>query len=69
MSKYQPLWEYVSEKNADELILTFDEIASVCGMPIDHAFLTYKKELIDYGFEVGKISMKNGTVVFKKRAK
>jgi len=67
VSKYQPLWEYVSEKNADELILMFDEIASVCGMPIDHSFLTYKKELTAYGYEVGKISMKKQTVEILKR--
>ena len=27
-------------------------------LPIDHSFLTYKKELIEYGYKVGKISMK-----------
>ena len=28
--------------------------------------LSYKKELLDYGFKVGKISLKNKTVDFKK---
>ena len=32
----------------------------------DHSFLTYKKELLEYGYKVGKISMKNKTVEFIK---
>ena len=44
----------------------FDQIQEIAGLPIDHSFLTYKKELKDYGFEVGKISLKNKTVNFKK---
>lgn len=26
----------------------------IAGLPIDHFFLTYKKELLEYGFKVGK---------------
>lgn len=29
-------------------------------------FLKYKKELMDYGYQVGKISMKEQTVFFHK---
>ena len=36
------------------------------GFEIDHSFLTYKKELKEYGYEVGKISMKEKTVTFRK---
>ena len=32
------------------------------GFSIDHSFLTYKKELADFGYKVGKISMKEQTV-------
>ena len=46
--------------------LTFDEIADVSGVPIDHSFLKYKKELLEYGYQVGKISMKEQTVIFSK---
>ena len=35
-------------------------------MPIDHSFLNSKKELSDYGYTVGKISMKNQTVDFER---
>ena len=33
---------------------------------IDHSFLTYKKELIQYGYKVLKISMTEQTVAFEK---
>ena len=38
----------------------------IAGIPIDHSFLRYKKELTDYGYQVGKISMKEQTVVFQR---
>lgn len=46
--------------------LTFEEIRVVTGFPMDHAFLRYKKELAEYGYQVGKISMKEQTVVFSR---
>lgn len=64
MSKYDPLWAYVHKTGAQALTLTFDEIGAIAGIPIDHAFLTYKKELTAYGYRVGKISMKAKTVSF-----
>lgn len=66
MSKYNSLWEYVQSKGNQSLILTFEEIQSITGMPIDHSFLKYKKELTEYGYEVGKISMKEQKVAFHK---
>lgn len=44
--------------------LTFEEIQNIAGIPIDHSFLKYKKELTEYGYQVGKISMKEQTVRF-----
>jgi len=69
MSKYQPLWEYIKENGTDSFILTYAEIEKITGFPIDHSFLTYKKELNEYGFKVGKISMKSQTVLFEKMKK
>ena len=46
--------------------LTFGEIQDIAGIPIDHSFLKYKKELTGYGYQVGKISMKEQTVIFNK---
>lgn len=66
MSKYQPLWEYVSSAGAFPLQLRFDEIFSILGFSIDHSFLTYKKEAEQYQFAVKKISLKEKTVLFDK---
>lgn len=66
MSKYNSLWEYVQSNGSQSFILTFEEIQDIAGVPIDHSFLKYKKELIEYGYQVGKISMKGQTVIFNK---
>lgn len=66
MSKYHSLWEYVRKMEVPSFKLTFEEIQNIAGIPIDHSFLKYKKELTEYGYQVGKISMKEQTVVFHK---
>lgn len=66
MSKFQKLWEYVAAENREELLLSFEEIEKLLGFPIDHSFLSFKKELLPFGFEVKKISMKEKTVRFIK---
>ena len=66
MSKYEPLWNWIQENGEKHFKLTYSEIEQVLGFPVDHSFLTYKKELQEYGFKVLKISMKAQTVEFKK---
>ena len=66
MSKYNSLWEYVQSNGNQSFKMTFEEIRDIAGIPIDHSFLKYKKELIDYGYEVRKISMKEQTIIFNK---
>lgn len=66
MSKYNSLWEYVQKNGSKSFQLTFEEIQDIAGIPIDHSFLKYKKELTEYGYQVGKISMKEQTVMFDK---
>lgn len=66
MSKYISLWEYVQKNGSQTFKLTFDEIKDIAGVSIDHSFLNYKKELTQYGYEVGKISLKEQTVIFNK---
>ena len=66
MSKYDPLWAYIQGQSSQTLMLSFAEIETVCGLPIDHSFLKYKKEIMGYGYQVGKISMKEQTVRFRK---
>lgn len=66
MSKYELLWNWIKENGTDCFKLTYVEIEQIAGTPIDHSFLTYKKELTEYGYEVQKISVKEQTVLFRK---
>lgn len=67
MSKYNTLWEYVKNSGKQSLKLTFNEIQNIAGVPIDYLFLNFKKELTNYGYQVGKISMKEKSVSFEKK--
>ena len=66
MSKYEPLWKYLKEANKENYKLSYDEIKEILGFEIDHSFLINKKELKEYGYEVGEISMKEKTIIFNK---
>jgi hypothetical protein len=66
MSKYNALWKFVKKDGRQSFKLSFDEIRKITGLPIDHSFLNYKKELLEYGYEVRKISLKDKTVLFEK---
>ena len=67
MSKYQKLWKYIKEQSNETLKLTYDEIENIAGIPLDHSFLTYKKELLEFGWQVKKIYMKEKSVEFIKK--
>ena len=67
----QMMESIITAKNMDSyrsksFKLTFAEIEQIVGLPIDHSFLNYKKELLAYGYKVGKISMKKQTVTFER---
>ena len=66
MSKYNSLWKWIQKKGDDRFSLTYAEIEKIAGLPIDHSFLMYKKELMGYGYKVGKIFMKEQKVMFEK---
>ena len=66
MSKYDGLWKWIGENGQDQFKLTYAQIEELAGVPIDHSFLKFKKELLDYGYQVGKISMQEETVTFEK---
>ncbi len=66
MSKYDTLWAYIQKDGRPSFKLTFMQIQEIAGIPIDHSFLKYKKELASYGYQVGKISMKERAVIFQK---
>ena len=66
MSKYDALWEFIRERGQPQLTLSFDTVEELAGVPLDHSFLSCKKELTAYGYAVGRISMKSRTVLFIK---
>ena len=66
ITKYDPLWKWINKNKTDDFKLTFAEIENIAGVPIDHSFLTFKKKLLQYGFKVAKISIKEQTVDFGK---
>jgi hypothetical protein len=66
MSKYDPLWQRLQANGSEALKITFAEIKTILGFDIDHSFLTYKKEAVQFGYQVGKISMKEKHIIFNK---
>ncbi|SBW02758.1 conserved hypothetical protein [uncultured Eubacteriales bacterium] len=66
MSKYNALWEYIQKSDSQAIKLSFAEIHEILGIEIDHSFLNYKKELTKFGYQVGKISLKEKTIIFSK---
>lgn len=60
------LWGYIKDKKEDKYVLTYDKINEILGFSIDHSFLTYKKESVDYGYKVDKISLKEKKVYISK---
>ena len=66
MSKYETLWKYIKDNQKAEYKITYEEIRDIIGFDIDHSFLTYKKELLEYGYEVVKISIKEKYVLIHK---
>ena len=64
MSKYELLWKYLENHGDEMLRLSFDEIKDILGFDIDHSFLNYKKEAVQFGYQVGKISLKEKHITF-----
>ena len=70
MSKYGHLWMYIDltfkRTNKEKIELSFNQIKEATGFDIDHSFLTYKKEILDYGYKVEKIKLKDKIIIFSK---
>ena len=66
MSKYKVLWEYIKENDKDEYKLSYESLENILGFKLDYSFLTYKKELNEYGYKVEKISMKEKYIIVKR---
>lgn len=65
-SKYDKLWKYIKDNNKEYYSLSFDDIENILGFKIDHSFLNSKKELLEYGYTVSKISLKEKYIEIKK---
>lgn len=70
MSKYDILWQKIKEifdsQNLNVLTLTFAEVEKLGNVKIDHSLLSCKKDLLLFGVEIKKISLKNKEITFKK---
>lgn len=66
IKRYDALWRHVRQSGAGHLVLSFDEIGRIAGVPIDHSFLHEKKALEDHGYRVEKISLKEKWVAFRR---
>ena len=64
--KYIKLWEYIKDNNKECYKLGFDDIENILGFKINHSFLNCKKELLEYGYVVKKISLKEKYVEIDK---
>ena len=64
--KYSKLWDYIVSSSKKVIVLVFREIENILGFKIDHSFLNSKKELINYGYEVSKISLKNKEIYVRR---
>ncbi len=71
MSKYDLLWKNIDllfkQTEQEKLTLTFEELGKFGGIAVDHSFLTFKKELENFGYKVDKISLKQKQITFCKK--
>lgn len=66
MSKYDKLWECIENDKREKIVLSFEDAERILGFPIDHSFLSARKELLDHGYRSDSISMKNRTLGFSR---
>ena len=65
----QNITEQAKENKKDEYKLSFEEVKKIVGFDFDHAFLTFKKELLDYGYEFKRLSLKERWVWIVRKQK
>ena len=68
LSKYEPLWRFLSGDGSGCIQFSFERIEEILGFPMDHSFLRYKQEAEQYGYRVEKISLKEKWVRFVRIA-
>nr|WP_268872850.1 hypothetical protein [Liquorilactobacillus oeni] len=57
---------YFHDRTEPQIKLSFAKIKKIAGIELDHSFLSYKRELLRYGYTVSKISLKNQYVIFNR---
>ena len=68
MSKYEPLWRFLSGDGSGCIQFSFGRIEEILGFSLDHSFLNYKQEAEQFGYRVEKISLKEKWVCFVRIA-
>ena len=68
LSKYEPLWRFLSGDGSGCIQFSFERIEEILGFSLDHSFLRYKQEAEQYGYRVEKISLKEKWVRFVRIA-
>lgn len=68
LSKYEPLWRFLSGDGSGCIQFSFERIDEIPGFPIDRSFLHYKLEAEKYGYRVEKIPLKEKWVRFVRIA-
>ena len=68
MSKYEPLWRFLSGDGSGCIQFPFERIEEILGFPLDHSFLNNKQKAEQYGYRVEKISLKGKWVRFVRIA-
>ena len=68
LSKYEPLWRFLSGDGSGCIQFSFERIDEILGFPLDHSFLNYKQEAEQFGYRVEKISLKEKWVRFVRIA-
>lgn len=66
MSKYEPLWRFLSGDGSGCIQFSFGRIDEILGFPIDHSFLHYKLEAEKYGYRVERISLKQKWIAISR---
>ena len=57
-----------NEESFDKSQANVEDIEKISGNELNLSFLNHKKELLNYGYEAKKISMKNKDIVFIRKS-
>lgn len=58
LSKYEPLWRFLSGDGSGCIQFSFERIDEILGFPLDYSFLNYKQEAEQYGYNSERSALK-----------